>query len=130
MACFIVPLAETVIASGVKAVLKARQAETPEGGASVAVESAWVRRLGWLPRLGFGGSALLAIEHIYHGEITFVPPFLTAMNSPETTHEMLHEMFTVGTSMALLITAVWAAMCVVAHVTVKKNASTPAQEEK
>lgn len=121
MACFIVPLAETVIASGVKAVLKRRQAKASDGEA--AVESAWVKRLGWLQRLGFGGSALLAIEHIYHGEITFMPPFLTAMNSPETTHEMLHEMLTAGTSMAVLITVVWAAMCVVAHVTQKKHAA-------
>ena len=122
MACFIVPLAETVIASGVKAVLKRRQAKTLDGEA--LVESAWVKRLGWLQRLGFGGSALLAIEHIYHGEITFVPPFLTAMNSPETTHEMLHEMATAGTSMAALITVVWVVMCVVAHVIEKKHAAT------
>ena len=121
MACFIVPLAETVIASGVKAVLKRRQAKAPDSEA--VVESAWVKRLGWLQKLGFGGSALLAIEHIYHGEITFVPPFLTAMNSPETTNEMLHEMLTAGTSMAVLITVVWAAMCVVAHVTQKKHAA-------
>ena len=120
MACFIVPLAESVIASGVKAMLKRHQAKE-QGGEAVA-ESGLVKKLGWLQKLGFGGSALLAIEHIYHGEITFVPPFLTAMNSPETTQEMLHEMLTVGTSMALLITAVWGAMCVVAHVTEKRNA--------
>ncbi|MBO4618919.1 MAG: hypothetical protein J5654_02300 [Victivallales bacterium] len=125
MACFIVPLAETVIASGVKAVLKRRETKTSAGE---VVESAWVKRLGWLQKLGFGGSALLAIEHIYHGEITFVPPFLTAMNSPETTQEMLHEMATAGTSMALLITVVWAAMCAVDHVLAKKHSAAP--EEK
>ena len=126
MACFIVPLAETVIASGVKAMLKSRQAKASEN--AVVVESPWVKRLGWLQKLGFGGSALLAVEHIYHGEITFVPPFLTAMNSPETTQEMLHEMGTVGTSMALLITVVWAAMCAVDHVLAKKHST--ATEEK
>ena len=120
MACFIVPLAESVIATGIKAVLKRRQAE--KQGVDAA-ESGMVRKLGWLQKLGFGGSALLAIEHIYHGEITFVPPFLTAMNSHETTHEMLHEMGTVGVSMALLITVVWGAMCVVAHVVEKKKAA-------
>ena len=36
---------------------------------------------------------------------------LTAMRSPEDTAEMLHEMATVGTSMAFLLTAVWAAAC-------------------
>ncbi|MBQ4480511.1 MAG: hypothetical protein II943_07725 [Victivallales bacterium] len=121
MACFIVPLAESVIATGVKSMLKRRQAK--EQGTEAA-ESGLVKKLGWLQKLGFGGSALLAIEHIYHGEITFVPPFLTAMNSPETTQEMLHEMFTVGTSMALLITVVWGAMCAVAHVLEKKKTAT------
>ena len=121
MACFIVPLAEAVIASGVKAVLKSRQAKASEN--AVVVELPWVKRLGWLQKLGFGGSALLAVEHIYHGEITFVPPFLTAMNSPETTQEMLHEMGTVGVAMAALITVVWGAMCVVAHITEKKAAA-------
>ncbi|MBR4125259.1 MAG: hypothetical protein IKR13_03570 [Victivallales bacterium] len=125
MACFIVPLAETVIASGVKAVLKRREAKASEGE---VVESVWVKRLGWLQKLGFGGSALLAVEHIYHGEITFVPPFLTAMNSPETTQEMLHEMATAGVSMALLITVIWAVMCVVDHVLAKKHSTAP--EEK
>ena len=119
MACFIVPLAESVIASGVKAVLKRRQSQ----GAGAVVETGLVKKLGWLQKLGFGGSALLAIEHIYHGEITFVPPFLTAMNSPETTQEMLHEMGTVGVAMAALITVVWGAMCVVSHVTEKKAAA-------
>ena len=119
MACFIVPLAESVIASGLKAVLKHRQAKVQDAEASV--ETGLVKKLGWLEKLGYGGSALLAIEHIYHGEITFVPPFLTAMNSPETTGEMLHEMATVGVSMALLVTAVWGVMCVVSHVAAKKT---------
>ena len=121
MACFIVPLAESVIASGLKAVLKRRQAK--ETSADMSQETGLVKRLGWLEKLGYGGSALLAIEHIYHGEITFVPPFLTAMNSPETTGEMFHEMATVGVSMAALITVVWGVMCVVSHVSAKKDAA-------
>ena len=118
MACFIVPLAESVIATGIKAMLKRRQVQ---GQGGEVVESGMVKKLGWLQKLGFGGSALLAIEHIYHGEITFVPPFLTAMNSPETTGEMLHEMATVGVSMAVLITVVWGAMCLISHVMEKKT---------
>lgn len=125
MACFIVPLAESVIATGIKAMLKRRQVQ--EQGGEV-VESGMVKKLGWLQKLGFGGSALLAIEHIYHGEITFVPPFLTAMNSPETTGEMLHEMGTVGVSMAALITVVWGAMCLISHVMEKK--ALPSTQEK
>ena len=125
MACFIVPLAESVIATGIKAMLKRRQVQ---GQGGEVVESGMVKKLGWLQKLGFGGSALLAIEHIYHGEITFVPPFLTAMNSPETTGEMLHEMGTVGVSMAALITVVWGAMCLISHVMEKK--AQPSTQEK
>lgn len=125
MACFTVPLAETIIASGIKAVLKRRQNKKND---VAGVESGMVRKLGWLQKLGFGGSALLAIEHVYHGEITYVPPFLTAMNSPETTQEMIHELATSGVAMALLITAVWGVMCIIAHVREKKAAT--ASEEK
>ena len=125
MACFIVPLAESVIATGIKSMLKRRQVQ---GQGGEVVESGMVKKLGWLQKLGFGGSALLAIEHIYHGEITFVPPFLTAMNSPETTGEMLHEMGTVGVSMAALITVVWGAMCLISHVMEKK--AQPSTQEK
>ena len=125
MACFIVPLAESVIATGIKAMLKRRQVQ---GQGGEVVESGMVKKLGWLQKLGFGGSALLAIEHIYHGEITFVPPFLTAMNSPATTGEMFHEMGTVGVSMAALITVVWGAMCLISHVMEKK--AQPSTQEK
>ena len=37
-----------------------------------------------------------------------VPPFLTAMKNPEDIPEMLHEMSTVGVSMAAIVTVVWA----------------------
>ena len=63
----------------------------------------------------WGGSFLLAIEHIWHGEIVPWAPFLTAMNSTEDTKAMLQEIASVGTSMALLITAVWGVMLAVVH---------------
>ena len=69
----------------------------------------------------FGGSLLLAIEHVYHGEVTLTPPFLTAIaEGPEAVSEMLHEMATVGVAMALLITAVWGVICLVTSVLEKK----------
>ena len=55
----------------------------------------------------YGGSFLLAVEHIYHGEIVLYPPFLTAMRSSEEISVMLHEIATVGVGMAVLVTAVW-----------------------
>lgn len=101
MACFTVPLATAVVAGAVKAAL-------PEA----AKKNPFVAKLGWLGKMMFGGSFLLAIEHIYHGEITFAPPFLTAVKDGDTAG-MLHEMATRGVAMAVLLVAVWVAMVVV-----------------
>lgn len=101
MACFTVPLASAVVASAAKGAL-------PES----ARRNPFVARLGWLGRMMFGGSFLLAIEHVYHGEIIFTPPFLTAVRDGETAG-MLHEMATRGVAMAALIGVVWAAMVLV-----------------
>ena len=71
--------------------------------------------------MSLGGSFLLAIEHIYHGEIMLKPPFLTAATEgPEAVSEMLHEMATVGVSMAVLLTVVWAGMVVVSDFVLKR----------
>ena len=64
--------------------------------------------VGILEKMLYGGSALLAVEHLFHGEIMLYPPFLTAMQTPENIPEMLHEMSTVGVGMALTVTAAWA----------------------
>lgn len=101
MACFTVPLATAVVAGAVKAAL-------PES----AKKNPFVAKLGWLGKMMFGGSFLLAIEHIYHGEIMFAPPFLTAVKDGDTAG-MLHEMATRGVAMAVLLVAVWVAMVVV-----------------
>ena len=64
----------------------------------------------------------MMIEHIFHGEIVPFYPFLTAMNDPEDTREMLYEILTVGGSMDVAITAVWALYCYVSDaVSVKKE---------
>ena len=60
----------------------------------------------------FGGSFLLAIEHVWHGEITWRYPFLTAVKDGDTAG-MLHEIATVGVAMAVLITLVWVGMVLV-----------------
>jgi hypothetical protein len=101
MACFTVPLATAVAASAVKAAL-------PES----ARKNPFVSKLGWLGKMMYGGSFLLAIEHVYHGEIIFTPPFLTAVKDGETAG-MLHEMATRGVAMAVLLLVVWASMVAV-----------------
>jgi hypothetical protein len=65
--------------------------------------------------MAIGGSFLLAIEHIYHGEITFYPPFLTKMQNPADTQEMVHEIMTVGVSMAVLLLVAWIGMVIVSE---------------
>ena len=94
-------MATAVVAGAVKAAL-------PES----AKKNPFVAKLGWLGKMMFGGSFLLAIEHIYHGEIMFAPPFLTAVKDGDTAG-MLHEMGTRGVAMAALLVAVWVAMVVV-----------------
>jgi len=96
MACFLVPMGEAI---GTSIVQKA-----------VGKEKAERWRLGQLNTLLWGGVAALAAEHALHGEIVPWPPFLTAMQSPQDTAAMLHEMGMVGVPMAIAVTVVWAVM--------------------
>ena len=58
---------------------------------------------------------MLAVEHIWHGEIVPWPPFLTAMNNPADIGAMLVEIATVGVTMMALVTAVWGLMVLVSN---------------
>ena len=78
------------------------------------------KKLGWLNKLLWGGSALLAFEHVWHGEVVPFFPFLTAAADPEEASVMLHEMATVGVSMAALVTLVWVGMLLVSKALEKK----------
>lgn len=112
MACFTVPLAEAVVLTAVKKIVFRRNADSVINEAEMAKNhkiSALKEKLGVLEKMLYGGSFLLAVEHLYHGEISLVPPFFTAMKNPSEIPEMLCEMATVGVGMALLTTAVWAA---------------------
>ena len=101
MACFTVPLATAVVAGATKVALPKSARSNP-----------FVAKLGWLGKMMFGGSFLLAIEHVYHGEIIFTPPFLTAVKDGEVSG-MLHEMATRGVAMAVLLFVVWVGMVAV-----------------
>jgi uncharacterized membrane protein (DUF2068 family) len=113
MACFVVPAAEAVI---VKAIEKTVVKDTSDSKQGISMS----RKLKWLSGLLIGGAVLLAFEHVWHGEVVPWFPFLTAMYNPADKAEMLHEMATVGTSMAVLITAVWGVMCLAADAIVKR----------
>ena len=78
-----------------------------DGESIVAKSDKWSNKLKYLELSLYGGSLLLAGEHLIHGEVTFVPPFLTALSSKEATLEMLMEMGTVGVPMLLAIVSIW-----------------------
>ena len=113
MACFTAPLA-AAIAAGI-----ARR--TVAAGNNDKTETvSWATKLGWLEKLSLGGCALLAFEHIWHGEIIFRFPFLTGVRDGGTA-EVLREIATVGGAMTALILAVWVEMLLVSAVIVKRT---------
>lgn len=115
MACFIVPGTEAIVASIVeKAVASKEEADGIAEEKAAEGKLTWRQKLSWLTAMLWGGAILLALEHIWHGEVVLYPPFLTAMNDPADTAVMLQEMGTVGVAMAVTITVVWIVMVVIA----------------
>lgn len=105
MACFIVPATEAIITTIVK-----RRAIKNEKN----IKNPFMKKLDRLNTMLFGGSVLLAYEHVWHGEVTPWFPFLTNAGNPQDALAMLHEMSTSGVAMAVLVTAVWAVSVIVA----------------
>lgn len=127
MACFLVSAAEAAITTVASKTLAKKESETKEIKLTldgVNVETAhkipFSQKLRWLSNLQWGGAALLAFEHLWHGEIQPFFPFLTAMGDPADKISMLHEMSTIGVGMAVLTTAVWAGMVGVSSVIEKR----------
>ena len=127
MACFTVPVAEAIVTTVITKVVKSKEKKEEERrvslGEQVDVTSHKIpfsRKMKWLNILLWGGSALLAFEHIWHGEVTPWFPFLTAASNASDTAEMMHEIATSGVAMAVLVTAIWAGMLAVTHVMEKR----------
>ena len=118
MACFLVPVAEALVTTAITKTAKAKK-----GNAEKAAKIPFTRKLKWLTNMLWGGSALLAFEHVWHGEVTPWFPFLTAAGDPAESGIMLNEMATVGVTMAVLITAVWGIMLLVTRSMEKKELS-------
>ena len=108
MACFIVPTTEAIVTTIAAKVIKKQEADHHVDSSEHISLS---RKMGWLNNMLWGGSALLAFEHVWHGEVQPFFPFLTAASDPESTAEMLHEMATSGTAMAAVVTLAWAGLC-------------------
>ena len=128
MACFLVPAAEAVVVTVATQILIAHEAKMlpkfkrEEGTSSSSVNEKvpFSKKLRWLSNLLWGGAFLLAFEHVWHGEVVPWFPFLTAASNPADASVMLHEMSTVGVSMAVLVTVVWVGMVLVSSAMAKK----------
>ena len=132
MACFLVPATEAIVTTVASKVIKHKEKESvslPEDTIKETVRTKFSAKLGWLNNMLWGGSALLAFEHLWHGEIVPYFPFLTAVSNGETT-EMLSEMGSTGVMMAAIVTAAWAGMVAVSSWAEKKvlHAEKQAQE--
>lgn len=131
MACFVVPAAEAIVASVAIGVLHSRAKKTETikfSNSETAFENEnkppFYKKLKWLANLLWGGSFLLAFEHLWHGEIVPYFPFLTAAANPSDAAQMLHEMATVGVMMAVAVTVIWLLMVAVSTVIEKQSLKT------
>lgn len=130
MACFLVPAAEAIVTTVAAKVIKSKEKEEAvklslsDGSVQEATKIKFSTKLGWLNKLLWGGSALLAFEHLWHGEVVPFFPFLTAVENGETA-EMLAEMGSAGVMMAVIVPAVWVGMLVVSSVVEKRALHAP-----
>ena len=80
------------------------------------------KKLGILELGLFGGSFILAGEHVLHGEVTFTFPFLTAIKEgSDAVKTMLFEMGTVGVAMTVAIVATWGIALLIRRFVLKKR---------
>ena len=123
MACFIVPGAEAIVTTiATKIVEKHENKKASAEVDTEVVKEKVSTKLKRLNHLLYGGTALLAFEHLWHGEIQPFFPFLTAAESAEEMSAVLHEMSTVGVGMAIVVTATWAVLTAILSVVDKKKA--------
>jgi len=94
MSCFIVPLTQAVITT------VCRKTVRNSNG------SIWKQQLPALEKLLWGGSLVLIVDHIAHGEFFAFD---------------LRELLTVGVPMSLVVTAVWAVMVLLKSPALKRQ---------
>lgn len=137
MACFIAPAAEAIVTTIVTKTAQAHEKKEKEAESlrvnmceEDTISIPFSRKLKWLSNLLWGGSALLAFEHIWHGEVVPYFPFLTAASNAADAAEMLKEIATTGMTMAAIVTAVWVGMLGVVHMAEKaERAESAAKKE-
>ena len=102
MACFLVPLTQAI-------------ATTVYRKHTAAPDSFLGRNLPTLEKMLWGGSVMLIVDHIINGELTWLFPFFTALQTEGGGAVMLREMLTVGLPISVVVTLVWAAWCFVSE---------------
>ena len=143
MACFVAPAVEAVAVSTVRHIHEKREknqlysSQIPEHSDHIQEQTEYIfvqsstysgylmSKLQKLSTLLWGGSFLLLIEHIWHGEIVPWFPFFTAFKNPDGILPMLYEIATVGTAMAFTVTAAWLIGTTVCYERDKKRALLP-----
>ena len=126
MACFLVPASEAIITTAIEKIVRSK--EKKENTEESVPKVHFSEKLGWLNKMLWGGSALLAFEHVWHGEVIPVFPFLTAVQNGETA-DMLAEMGTAGVGMAVLVTLIWGGMLAASGVIEKRQSKSETAEE-
>ena len=121
MACFLVPTTEAIVTTVAEKIIRSKEQKNETERVETEVPKVkFSEKLGWLNKMLWGGSALLAFEHLWHGEVIPTFPFLTAVQNGETS-EMLAEMGTAGVGMAILVTLIWGGMLVASKVIENRN---------
>ena len=87
MACFIVPATEAIVTTVAQKIISKK--EETENNKKSDNSIRFSEKLKWLNGMLWGGSGLLAFEHIWHGEVTPYFPFLTAANDPADTADVV-----------------------------------------
>lgn len=118
MGCFIVPATEAVVTTVATKIIERKEYDDATAELKKVKLTSNLKKLN---HMLWGGSGLLAFEHLWHGEIQPFFPFLSAASNPADTVEMLKEMSTVGVAMAVAVTAIWGVMTIVSNAIEKRE---------
>lgn len=123
MACFTVTTVAAIGVGVARHVVKHNEKKAdPTRVDPIKLDNAlFSKKLGILELGLWGGSFILAGEHVFHGEVTYKFPWLTAVAEGETIG-MLQEMATVGVGMLAIIVATWGIGLLVRRLLLKRKA--------
>jgi len=125
MACFTVTTVAAIGVGVARHIVKHNEKKVdPTKVDSIKLDTLPVsKKLGMLELALWGGSFILAGEHVIHGEVTFTFPWLTAVSEgPDAVKEMLFEMGTVGVGMLAIIVGIWGIGLLVRKLLLKRKA--------